>query len=163
MKFRIPFLLVLILCTGWAVSQDEPAADVPSVASNQLLPTATEEPVKLQVEYLGRVKVPESLIQRIFRETVREVASQLNPQNPPHILARVTLRLGAPGFTIETVEGKERRTVMNMQTWDELAFARMVARAARNGLFSDQELDKHARAGLSRARAVTSVRELQHR
>ena len=73
----------------------------------------------------------------------------------------MTLRLGAPGFTIETVEGKQRHTILCMREWDEFAFARMVARAARNGLFTDQELDKHARAGLTRARAVTSVSELQ--
>jgi hypothetical protein len=160
MTHRLALLLVLILSSCLAASQERFAEESRVVAADAARLTA-EEPVKLEIVNRGAKRVPEALIQRIFRETVHEVAWQLNPEHPPRILAKVTLRLGEPGFTIETIEGKERSTVLCMHEWDELAFARLVARAARNGLFSDQELDKHARAGLSRARAVTSVTELQ--
>lgn len=157
---RLALLLVLILSSWFAASQDRFTENSRVAAADATRP-AVEEPVKLVIENHGAKRVSEALIQRIFRETVHEVAWQLNPEHPPRILAKVTLRLGEPGFTIETIEGRERHTVLCMREWDEFAFARMVARAARNGLFSDQELDQHARAGLSRARAVTSVNELR--
>lgn len=154
MEYRPVLLLVLLLSASFAVAQDftnRPAAAAEPVVS------AADEPIKLKIENRGRVS--ESLVQRIFRETMHEVAWQLNPEHPPRIVANVTLRLGAAGFTVETLEGKERRTIISLPKWNELLFARMVARAARNGLFSDRELDQHARAGLARARAVTTVSE----
>lgn len=161
MKSSLILFFALILFTGIAASQEHFTST--SRTKTPAPAAVAEDPVNLAIENQSSAKVSEALIQRIFRETVREVAWQLNPEHPPRILARVTLRLGAPGFTVETLEGKERRTLLSMREWDELVFARMVARAARNGLFSDQELDKHARAALQRARAVTSVRELQGR
>lgn len=152
MKCRLALLFVFLLSSCLIQSQSQ--------SKTQAVPAA-EEPVQLVIENRGKAHVSEALIQRIFRETMREVALRLNPEHPPRILARVTLRLGEPGFTIETIEGKERHTILCMRHWDEFVFARMVARAARNGLFSDQELDQHARAALLRARTVTSVRELQ--
>ncbi len=160
MEYRPAWLLVLILFSSLAIAQNH--FNRPAVAADPVL-SAAEEPIKLEIENRGKTRVSEALIQRIFRETMHEVAWQLNPEHPPRIVANVTLRLGAPGFTVETLEGKERRTILSLPKWDELLFARMVARAARNGLFSDQELDQHARAGLARARSVTSVSELQGR
>ncbi len=161
MKYCTVVLLALTLSSCLLNSQTEPAPAANSFTAPAAAP-AEDEPVKLEIENRGKIKVSEALIQRIFRETVHEVAWQLNPEHPPRILAKVTLVLGEPGFTLETIEGRQRHTVIRMQDWNELAFARMVARAARNGVFSDQELDKHARAALLRARSVTSVKELQH-
>ena len=160
MKYCLALLSVLMFFPCLATAQDHPTGGAQAFATGAT-PSTEGEPVKLEIENHGKIRVSETLIRRIFRETVREVAWQLNPEHPPRILAHVTLRLGAPGFTIETVEGKQRHTIVCMREWDEFAFARMVARAARNGLFTDQELDKHARAGLTRARAVTTVSELQ--
>ena len=159
MKYRLT-LFVLILSSCLAASQDHFSGNRSTNVSKERT-AAADEPVQLEIENIGSSKVSETLIQRIFRETVHEVAWQLNAEHPPHILARVTLRLGASGYTLETIEGKERRTIICMKQWDEFVFARLVARAARNGLFSDQELDKHARSALARARATTSVNELQ--
>ncbi len=161
MKSSAVLFLALLLLTGIAPSQERFATDSTTKTPKEPLAVDEDDPVTLVIENQGQTKVSEALIQRIFHETVREVAWQLNPEHPPRILARVTLRLGAPGFTVETLEGKERRTIISMHDWNEVAFARMVARAARNGLFTDQELDRHARAALQRARAVTSVKELQ--
>ncbi len=160
MKSSAVLFIALILFIGTAASQ-ELLTNSQTKTPQAPVAVAEEDPVTLVIENQGKAKVSEALIQRIFRETVREVAWQLNPEHPPRILAKVTLRLGAPGFTVETLEGKDRRTILSMREWDEFVFARMVARAARNGLFSDQELDKHARAALQRAGAVTSVKELQ--
>ncbi len=160
MKYRPVLLLVLLFFPALASAQAP--SHQPEVAQDSAV-SATEESIKLEIEYHGKRRVSEALIQRIFRETMHEVAWQLNPEHPPRIVANVTLRLGTPGFTVETLEGKERLTILSLPKWDELLFARMVARAARNGMFSDQELDQHARAGLTRARAVTSLSELQGR
>lgn len=165
MKCRIALILLLALPSAVTQAQERFAETV----SNTPAPAATagtqaalpSESALVEIENPKKVRLSPALVQRIFRETVREVAFQLNPNRPPTILTKVTLRLGAPGFTIETIEAKERRTVLCMERWDEMAFARMVARAARNGLFSDQELDRYARSALSRARAVTSVSELE--
>jgi hypothetical protein len=158
---RCPVWLVFLLLSSCSLyPQTQTTAQANAFAPNSAV-AANDEAVSLVIENQGKAKMSEALIQRIFRETVREVAGQLNPEHPPHILAKVTLRLGAAGFTVETLEGKERRTIICMREWDEFIFARMVARAARNGLFSDQELDKHARSALVRARAVTSVTELR--
>ncbi len=161
MKSSAVLFIALIWFTGTTASQELLSNTSQTKTPPAPVIVAEDDPVTLAIENQGKAKVSEAFIQRIFRETVREVAWQLNPEHPPRVLARVTLRLGAPGFTIETIEGKQRRTVICMHDWNEFAFARMVARAARNGLFSDQELDKHARAALQRARAVTSVQELQ--
>ncbi len=163
MKSSIVLFFALIWFTGIAASQERFTNSSRTKTPQAPVAVTEDDPVTLAIENQGNAKVSEALIQRIFRETVREVAWQLNPEHPPRILAKVTLRLGAPGFTVETIEGKERHTILCMREWDEFAFARMVARAARNGLFSDQELDKHARAALLRARSVTSVHELQGR
>ncbi len=160
MKGCAVVLLVLLLSCSLLYAQTQPATGS-KASTTPATVSADDDPVKLEIENRGKKKISEALIQRIFRETVREVAWQLNPEHPPRILARVTLRLGEPGFTLETLEGKQRHTVICMHDWDELVFARMVARAARNGVFSDQELDKHAHAALQRARSVTSVQELQ--
>lgn len=159
MKYFFFLLLILPFLSGDAASQA--FSSHPSKTAKAAKVQVADEPVMLELENQGKARVSPALIERIFRETVREVAWQLNPERPPRIMARVTLRLGASGFTVETIEGRERRTIISMQEWDEFAFARMVARAARNGLFSDQELDRYARAGLARARAVASVQELK--
>ena len=165
MKYRIALILLLALPSALTRAQEQFSEPVSKAGGTSTTATALaalpiQSPV-VEIENPKKVYVSPILVQRIFRETVREVAWQLNPNRPPTILAKVTLRLGAPGFTIETIEGNERRTVLCMERWDEMIFARMVARAARNGLFSDQELDRYARSALSRARAVTSVTELQ--
>lgn len=144
-------------------------AQTPSSGSGpnpQLVPSRSDEMVEVtysEIEIVnpGKLPIPVTLIQRIFRETVREVARHLNPNRPPLILAKVTLRFGEPGVNVETTMDKERHTVIRMQRWDELLFARMVARAARHGLFSDEELDKSAQKALNKVHAVTSVTELK--
>ncbi len=165
MLYRIALILLVAFSCVSTRAQDE-ISDPPSKTAKTTTDVAPPgapagDSAVVEIENPKKLRVSSILVQRIFRETVREVAYQLNPNRPPTILAKVTLRLGAPGFTIETIEGKERRTVLCMERWDEMAFARMVARAARNGLFSDQELDRYARSALSRARAVTSVSELE--
>src|SRR5579864_7935681 len=95
-------LFVLLLASCLAASQDHFSGNQSTNISKG--PTAAaDEPVKLEIENVGGRKVSDTLIQRIFRETVHEVAWQLNAEHPPHILARVTLRLGASGYTLETI------------------------------------------------------------
>jgi len=165
MKYRIALILLIALPSALTRAQGQFSETLSKTAGTGTAVTAqaplSSESAPVEIENPKKMRISPVLVQRIFRETMREVAWQLNPNRPPAILAKVTLRLGVPGFTIETVEGKERRTVLCMERWDEMAFARMVARAARNGLFSDQELDRYARSALSRARAVTSVTELE--
>ncbi len=116
---------------------------------------------ELEIQNPGKANVPESRAKRIFRETIREVARQLNPNRPPTVLAKIVLRIGEPGFNVETIVDRERYTVIRMQRWHEVQFARLVARAARHGLFSDSELDAAADTALKRVNAVTSVQELR--
>ena len=131
------------------------AADTP----DELLPLSYAE---LVIENPGKQNLPESRARRIFRETIREVARHLNPTRPPTVLAKIVLRIGEPGFNVETlVDNGERHTVVRMQSWNDQQFARLVARAARHGLFSDVELDAAADTALKHVNSVTSVEELR--
>ena len=160
------FLFLSLACTTRSLSAQSTSS--PSAVA----PTATVESAdnydkmqlltyaELEIQNPGKVKLPESRAKRIFTETIREVAKYLNPSRPPTVLGKIVLRLGEPGFQVETLVDGDRRTVIRMQTWNERDFARLVARAARHGLFSDIELDAAADIALKRVNAVTTLKEL---
>ena len=157
----ILFLLSPIACAQTASSpptDTKPATQTAAAEQpNDVVPITY---ATLEIQNSGKLKLPESRVNRIFTETIREVARHLNPKRPPTVLAKVVLRIGEPGYNVETVVNAERNTVIRMQTWNEYQFARMVARAARHGLFTDVELDAAAEAALKHVNAVTSVKEL---
>lgn len=156
MKYRILPALVLAVPFVFASAQQQAASAPVKPSISQDL-----DSVELQIEKPVKMQVSEALIRRIFQETVQEVVWHLNPKQPPTVQAKVTLRLGQRGDTVEITEGKERLTVICMRNWDGLLFARMVARVARSGLLTDQELDALARTPLARAGAAISLKEIQ--
>jgi hypothetical protein len=136
-----------------------------TLASEQVNSDVGSETVQLFVSNPHNVKVPEALADRILRNTLHAFARRLDPGHPPTIIGKVTLRLGEPGQpTIETLQtdGKEKQTVISMPEWNEKLFARMSARAARDNLLADADVDECARSGLAGARAIASVNELRH-
>lgn len=165
---RFGALIVALVLTSFSFAQNTPAGTENAAAgpSTGSYSAAADDLVEvrhseIEIENPKHLKLPVALIQRIFRETVREVAQRLNPNRPPLVLAKVTLRIGEPGFNVETTVDKERKTIIRMEAWSETGFARMVARAARHGLFSDDELDLSAAKALAKVHATTSVTELK--
>ncbi len=121
------------------------------------------EGIQLIVNNPLNVKYPAALADRILRNTVRALALRLNSSHPPPVVGQVMLRLGVRGFTVETThpKGGTKRTVITMERWDEALFARMSARAARDSLLSEADLDDCARSGLTAAGAIATVNELR--
>ncbi len=157
MQCRSILSVLLVVVPSLFASGQEPATPMPPSTSQE------SEIVELEIEQPANIRVSEVLIRHIFRETIEEVRRMLNSNRPPTLQARVTLRLGQPGDTVETIEGKTRHTLICMRKWDEWIFARMVTRVARNGLLTDQELDLCARAALLRARATITAAEMRHK
>lgn len=123
-------------------------------------PVSTSLP--FTVENPRNLKFPEEAARRIFEEAVHEVQWQLGASSSHALSVDVTLRLGDPRDYVET-NGATNRTTLSMRKWDKLLFARMVTRAIRDSLFSNDELDAMAVSALQRADSRVSVRELRGR
>ncbi len=149
------FSSALLACLVFA---ENPATPI-TAGSND----GRSEDIQLIVNNPRNVKYPAGLADRILRHTMHALALRLNSSHPPPVVGQVTLRLGERGFTVETTQpkGGTKRTVITMERWDEALFARMSARAARDSLLSEADLDDCARSGLAAAGAVATVNELR--
>ncbi|HVP42234.1 MAG TPA: hypothetical protein VMS96_02315, partial [Terriglobales bacterium] len=109
------------------------AYDAPAV--NQAIgPTQLASGVAFEIATASRGEAPAALARRIVNETLRELANQLNPKNPPRIQLKLVLRMGQSHPYTKTLSGVEDGSEIGMVKWEPRLFARLVARAVRNSI-----------------------------
>ncbi len=157
MHWRITSVVLFSALFASLVSAQTPASHVDASSNDD----RTVE-IQLNVSNPRNVNYPAALAERILRNTIHALALRLNGRQPPQFIGQIMLRLGDRGFSVETTQpkGQKKRTVITMERWDETLFARMTARAARDNLLADADLDDCARSGLAAARALADVTEL---
>ncbi|HVP41939.1 MAG TPA: hypothetical protein VMS96_00825, partial [Terriglobales bacterium] len=73
----------------------------------------------------------------------------------------LVLRMGQSHPYTKTLSGVEDGSEIGMVKWEPRLFARLVARAVRNSIFTDNELDRFASTALVRAESQVSLDELK--
>ncbi len=84
----------------------------------------------------------------------------LNPGRPTTVVLNLTVRLGQETEQVHTEHFPTRSTIISVNDWNEVTFARLLSRAVRDCMLTDKELDDLAVSALRRARATVSVQTL---
>ena len=166
-------LLGCILATTPLQSQSIATAEPPNIASLFSPGSATTRvvvPIERQqfssdlsfiVERPEKAPFPPGLARSLYVETIRAVVLAMNPNRKAPIKMLLTLRLGQSTNEVHIAHGTQVGTLICMEKWDEVLFTRLLARAVRGSLMTDNELDESAKLALRRAHETVSVEDLQ--
>lgn len=114
--------------------------------------------VSFSVEKPEQAKIPLSLARRLFSETLRAALSTVNAGRPIKLRLHLILRLGQKRefLYIHEPEG----TMISMKNWDEVVFARLLARAVPSSILSEKDADEAAVQALRQVHATIDVRDM---
>ena len=121
-------------------------------SSNQILSLTLE----------GGAYVPVATASRIFAETVHGFTREVNASRPVAVHLKLLVKVGADSNDLEQVFGAKYDAVIRLTEWNENVFSRLLVRAVRGAILTEDQLDDIARAALSRAHARVDVSELKH-
>jgi len=115
--------------------------------------------VAFTVQKPGKASMPLSLARRVFLETVRSITSAINSEHKINLKVHLILRLGEQRnfLYIHQPEG----IVIGMKGWNDLMFARLLARAVPSCILTEHDADQAALEALRRAQATISVEDLK--
>jgi len=99
------------------------------------------------------------LAKRLFSETLHAVTSTISPDHRLKLRLHVTLSLGQKRDYLYVHQ--PQGTIIAMKDWNEVVFARLVARAVPSSILSENEADQAALQALKRVHATTTVEELK--
>jgi|SRR5579862_2475137 len=164
-------LLVLCLLSSAGTSQISGNLLSPEPLPNMRAPREVVQlPLSLDPEYAGsdvalmvqkseQTKIPVSLAKRLFSETLRTVTTRISPDHKLKLRFHVTLCLGQKRDYLYVHQ--PQGTIIAMKNWNEVVFARLVARAVPSSILSEKEADQAAGQAIQRVHATTSVEELK--
>lgn len=125
-------------------------------------PDFSPQEVTFTVEGPDLDHFPVALGKRIFSETLHEITRAVNAERPPAVRLKLLLRMGEDRDYVHTTFGAQKEgTQISMVKWNEVKFARLLARAVRNCLLSDQQMDEAAHSAVRRAHMLVSAEELR--
>lgn len=125
-------------------------------------PDFSPQDVTFTVEGSDVGRFPVGLAKRIFSETLHEITHAVNAEQPPAVRLKLLLRMGEDRDYVHTTFGSQQEgTQISMVKWNEVKFARLLARAVRNCLLSDQQMDEAAHSAVRRAHMLVSADELR--
>jgi len=115
--------------------------------------------VDFTLEKPEKARIPVSMARRLFSETVQAVTSTISPDRRLNLHLHVILRVGEKRnfFYVHQPEG----TMIAMKKWDEVLFARLLARAVPSSLLSEKEADDAAHEAIVRSHATINVEDLK--
>jgi len=126
------------------------------------VPLDTDYPgqeIGFTVQKPANASIPLSLARRIFSETVHSVSSAISPGRKINLKLHLILRLGEQRdfLYIHQPEG----TMIGLKSWNDLVFARLLARAVPSGILTEHEADEAALHALRRAQVTVSVEDIK--
>lgn len=150
-----------------APRQSPPEAASPDKRSAQFsVPIVADQPdqiLALTVEGADRANFPSTIAARIFKETVRGFTTEVNSTRPPAVRLKLLVSIGGTQNYLEQIYGSGHDAVITLSQWDDIVFSRLLVRAVRASLLTDEQLDGVARAAVLRARDRVDVSELKAR
>jgi hypothetical protein len=124
-----------------------------------LSPEYATQGVELTLQKPEKTKVPLSVVRRLFSETVQAVSSTISPEHQLNLHLHVLLRLAQKRDFVYIHQ--PQGTMISMKRWDEVMFARLLARAIPSSILSEKDADKAARQAITRTRATISADDLK--
>jgi hypothetical protein len=147
------------------VENGRPEFTTPGHAPSQIsVQIATEYPnqvLSLTVERRDRMHFPTNLAKRIFGETVRGFTQEVNSTQPVPVHLNLLVTMGGNRNYLEQVYGSQYDAVVTLAKWNDEAFSRLLVRAVRSCVLTEQQLDNVAHAAVLRAHDRVDVTELR--
>ena len=97
--------------------------------------------LSLTVEGVDRSHFPSAIAAPIFKETVHGFTTEVNPNRPPAVRLKLLVAIGGSQDYFEQIYGSGNDAVIALSHWDDVAFSRLLVRAVRASLLTDEQLD----------------------
>jgi hypothetical protein len=130
---------------------------VPIVADypNQIL--------SLTVEGADLTHFPTTTAARIFAEIVHGLTREVNSTRPVAVHLNLLVTIGGNRNYLEQVYGSGHDAVITLSKWNDTVYSRLLVRAVRGSMLTDEQLDDVARSAVLRAQTRVDVAELKAR
>ena len=130
---------------------------VPIVADypNQIL--------SLTVEGADLTHFPTTTAARIFAEIVHGLTREVNSTRPVAVHLKLLVTIGGNRNYLEQVYGSGHDAVITLSKWNDTVYSRLLVRAVRGSILTDEQLDDVARTAVLRAQTRVDVAELKAR
>jgi hypothetical protein len=165
------FSIAQIPATAQAVNtaplQERTETATPESAPTQLsVPIVADYPnqiLSLKVEGADPTNFPATTASRIFAETVHGLTREVNPSRPVAVRLNLLVMIGGNRNYLEQVYGASYDAVITLSKWNDTVFSRLLVRAVRSSILTEQQLDEVAHTAVLRAHTRVDVAELKTR
>jgi len=137
--------------------------NLPAQLSVPIVADYPNQILSLTVEGADSSNFPASTAARIFAEIVHGLTREVNSTRPVAVHLNLLVTIGGNRNYLEQVYGSGHDAVITLSKWNDTVFSRLLVRAVRGSMLTDEQLDEVARTAVLRAHTRVDVAELKAR